>query len=78
MNRLAEGVIEVGFPAQDQGKTVDGIIAVIHEHLDVIENTGAQVLCFINGKEQDAEGYTDHGKLFIAVGTAVIETIPIS
>lgn len=52
MNRLAEGVIEMGFPAQNQGKTVDGIIAVIHEHLDVIENTGAQVLCFINGKEQ--------------------------
>lgn len=23
-------------------------------------------------KEQNAEGYTDHGKLFIAVGTAVI------
>lgn len=52
MDRLAEGVIEVGFPTQDQGKTVDGIIAVIHEHLDVIEDTGAQVLCFINGKEQ--------------------------
>lgn len=52
VDRFAEGVIEAGLPSQDQGKTVDGIIAVIHEHLDVIKKTSAQVLCFINGKEQ--------------------------
>lgn len=52
MNWLTERIIEVGFPTQDQGKTVYGIIAVIHEHFDVIKDAGAQILCFIDGKEQ--------------------------
>ena len=29
-----------------------GIIAVVHEHLDVIENAGVQILGFINGEEE--------------------------
>ena len=52
MDRFAENVIEVRFPAEDQGEAVQGIIAVIHEHLDVIEDTIAEVLGFIDGKEQ--------------------------
>ena len=52
MYRLAERVIEMRFSAQDQCKVVHGIIAVSHEHLDVIENAGIQVLGFINGEEE--------------------------
>lgn len=52
MHRLAERVIEMGFPAQNQGKIVYGIIAVVHEHLDIVEDSGIQVLGFINGKEE--------------------------
>ena len=51
MDRFAECVIEMGFPTEDEGKTVHGIIAVIHEHLDVIKDAIAQVLRFINVKE---------------------------
>ena len=42
----------MGFPAQDKGKAVYGIVTVIHEHLDVVENTGIQVLCLIDGEKQ--------------------------
>ena len=52
MDRLAENVIEVWLTAEDQGKAVQEIIAVIHEHLDVIKDAIAEVLGFIDGKEQ--------------------------
>lgn len=51
MHRFAECVIEMGFPAQDKGKAVYGIVTVIHEHLDVVENTGIQVLSLIDGEK---------------------------
>lgn len=52
MHWFAECVIEMGFPAQDQCKVIHGIIAVVHEHLDIVQDSGVQVLCFINCKEQ--------------------------
>ncbi len=52
MYRFAECVIEMGFPAQDEGKAVYGIVTVIHKHLDVVENAGIQVLCLIDGQKQ--------------------------
>ena len=52
MHRLAERVVEMGFPTQNQCKVVHGIIAVVHEHLDVIEDSGMQVLGFVNGEKQ--------------------------
>ena len=52
MHRLAECVIEMGFPAQNQCKVVHGIIAVVHEHLDIIENAGTEILGFVNGEKQ--------------------------
>ena len=36
MNRFAERIIEMGFPTQDQGKVINRVVAVVHEHLDVI------------------------------------------
>ena len=32
----AEYPVQVRFPAKDQGETVDGIITVVHQHLDVL------------------------------------------
>ena len=52
MDGLAENVIEMRFTAEDQGKAVQGIIAVVHEHLDVIKDAIAEILGFIDGKEQ--------------------------
>ena len=52
MHWFAECVIEMGFPAQDQCKVIYGIIAVVHEHLDIIQDSGTQILGFINGKKQ--------------------------
>lgn len=45
-------MIPMGFSAKYQGKTVNGIVAIIHERLDIIEDTGAKILCFIDGKQQ--------------------------
>ena len=50
MNGLSQDVIEVRFSAKYQCKTVDGVIAIIHEHLDIIQNAGAEILGFINSK----------------------------
>lgn len=52
MNRLAQGIVQMRLAAENQGKVIYGIIAVVHEHLDVVQDAGIQVLGFINGKEQ--------------------------
>ena len=38
--RFAERIIEMGFSAQDQCKVIHGIIAVVHEHLDIVQDSG--------------------------------------
>lgn len=50
-HRLTERVIVMGFPAQNQCKVVHGIIAIVHKHLDIIQDSGTEVLGFINGKK---------------------------
>ena len=52
MYRSAERVLKIGFSAEDKGETVEGVIPIIHEHLDIIEDPGIQVLCLINGKKE--------------------------
>ncbi len=42
----------MGLATQDERKVIDGIITIVHEHLDIIQDPGAQVLGFINGQEQ--------------------------
>ena len=42
----------MGFPTQDQGKTVDRIISVVHQHLDVIEDPDGEILGFIDGEQK--------------------------
>lgn len=43
MDRTPQGSVEIGFSAEDQCKTVDGIIAVVHKHLDVIYTIAAHL-----------------------------------
>lgn len=52
MNGAAQSIIQVGFAAKDQGKTVYGIIPVIHQHLDVVQNAGGEILRFVNRQEE--------------------------
>ena len=52
VNRFAQSVLKIGFATEDKGKTVKGILSIIHEHLDIVENTGVQILCFVYGKKE--------------------------
>ena len=42
----------MGFPAEDQGEIIHRVIAVIHKHLDIIQDPGIQILRFINCQKQ--------------------------
>ena len=52
MDGLSEGIIQMGFPTEYECKAVQGIIAVVHEHLDILQDTGGEVLCLVDGKEE--------------------------
>ena len=66
MNWFSERAIKMGFPAQDQCKVINRVVAVVHEHLDVIQDSGIQVLCFINGeKKRLAFFFVKIGDLFL-------------
>ena len=66
MNRFEERIIEMGFPTQDQGKVINRVVAVVHEHLDVIQDSGIQILCFSNGeKTRLAFFFVKIGDLFL-------------
>ena len=39
-------------PAEDKGETVDGVIPVIHEHLDILQDAGGEVLGLVNRQEK--------------------------
>ncbi len=55
---LAESVVQMGFPAQDESKTVEGIVPIIHEHLDALHEAFCQVLFLvIDAKLFNAAGY---------------------
>ena len=48
----AEYPVQVGFPAQDQGETVDGVKTVVHQHLDVLKDAVREVLCLVDGEKE--------------------------
>ena len=52
MDRLSQSAVQMGFSAEDQGKTVKGIIAVIHEHPDVVEDSRIEKLRLIHCKDE--------------------------
>ena len=49
---LCQGAVKIGFPAEDEGKAVQGVIAVVHDQLEVIKDGRGEVLAFINGKAE--------------------------
>lgn len=52
MDRLSQGAVQIGLTTEDEGKAVDRIIAVVHEHLDIVENSGGEVLGLIHSQEK--------------------------
>ena len=51
---LCKGAVKIGFPAEDEGKTVSGVIAVVHDQFQVVQDGRGEVLAFIDGKTQGA------------------------
>ena len=52
MDGLLQGVIKVGLPAEDEREAVEGVIPVVHEHLQVLQDAGGEVLCLIDCQEE--------------------------
>ena len=52
MNGLAQGIVKMRFPAQDEREAVQGVIAVVHEHLDVLQDACGEVLGLIDCQEE--------------------------
>ena len=52
MYRFAKGVLKIRFATENKCKTVEGIISIIHEHLDIVEDAGVQILSFVYGKKE--------------------------
>ena len=50
--RFAQDVVEMRFSTEDQCKAVDGIVSIVHEHLDIIQDSCGKILCFIYSQEQ--------------------------
>ena len=52
VDRLFEGVVQVRLPAQDECEAVKRVVVEIHQHLEVFEDSIAQVLGFIDSQYQ--------------------------
>ena len=52
MDGFSECIVQMGLPTEYESKAVEGIIAVIHEHFDILQDAGREVLCLIDGKEE--------------------------
>lgn len=54
VDRLCQGAVKIGFPAEDEGKAVQGVIAVVHDQLQVVQDGRGEVLAFVDGKAEGA------------------------
>ncbi len=52
MDGLFQGAVQVGLAAEDEREAVQGVIPIVHEHLDVLQDAGGEVLCLIDGQEE--------------------------
>lgn len=52
---FAQGIVEVRLAAEDEGKAVHGIAAEVHEHLDVIEDGGGEILGLVHQRGGGAD-----------------------
>lgn len=69
MDRFTQGVVKVWFTAGDEGKTINGVVAVAHEHPDVIKNVGgeADILHVVKARVEFF-GKTAQGERFAHAG----------
>ncbi len=49
---FTQGVIQVRLTAEYECKAVQGIIPVVHKHLDVLQDARGEVLGFVNGQKK--------------------------
>lgn len=47
VDRLPERAVQIRFPAEDQREAVQGIVIIVHQHLQVIQDGGVEILCLI-------------------------------
>ena len=52
VNRLSQSVVEIRLTAEDESKAVDGVIAVIHKHFNIVEDSGGEILRFIHRQQK--------------------------
>ena len=52
MDGLFQGAVQVGLPTEDEREAVQGVIPVVHEHLDILQDAGGEVLCLIDCQEE--------------------------
>lgn len=52
MDGLLQGAVEVGLPAEDEREAVQGVIPIVHEHLDVLQDACGEVLRLVDGQEE--------------------------
>lgn len=52
MDGLAEDIIQMRFSTEDQGEAVQGIIAVVHQHLQIIQDTVVEILSLIDCQQK--------------------------
>ena len=52
VDRLAQRAVQVRLPAEDQGEAVEGVVFVVHEHLEVVEDGCIEVLCLIDHQDE--------------------------
>jgi hypothetical protein len=52
MDGFTERVVEVGLTAEDESEAVDRIIAIVHEHFNIVEDGGRQILGLVNSQQE--------------------------
>ncbi len=52
MDGLFQGAVQVGLAAEDEREAVQGVIPIVHEHLDILQDAGGEVLCLIDCQEE--------------------------
>ncbi len=52
MHGPAQRGVQMGFPAEDEREAVHGIVTIVQDHLQVVQDPGGKVLGFVDSKEQ--------------------------
>ena len=52
VDRFFQSVVEIRLTTEDEGKAVDGVIAVIHKHFNIVEDSGGEILRLIHRQQK--------------------------